>query len=309
MFGVKRYNYESFSKDLLMRDILLDRIGGPSAGERAPQFDARTLEGEEISLEDYRGERNVVLTFGSATCPFTVASIGGLNELYSRYNSEDVEFLFCYVREAHPGERLPAHESEDDKERAADLFRREENVEIPILVDDLKGSIHRKYGTLPNATYIIDKSGRVAFRSLWTRPQVIQEALDELLERQSDRGVEHVVVHGGEDTTMPSAAAMLHTHRALRRGGRQALGDFEREMGMPGRVAVTTSRMARPIAENPGKSVLIAGVTAGVILGGILLGRYLRERRFRMRTPYDIESMGIPRRRKRGEGDYEAVGI
>lgn len=308
MFGIKRYNFESFTRDLLLKDILLDRIGGPSAGERAPQFDAPTLDGNEISLSDFRGEKNVVLTFGSATCPFTAASIGGMNKLYEKYRDEGVEFLFCYVREAHPGERLPAHETDEEKERAAELFRDEEEAEMPIVVDDLSGAIHRKYGKLPNATYIIDKSGRVAFRSLWTRPEVIDEALQDLLERQNERGVEHAVVHGGQDKSMPSASAMLHTHRALKRGGKQAMRDFAREMGMPGRAAIHTSRVARPIAENPVKSALIVSATAGVIVGGFLLGRYLRERRFRTRTPYDIESLGVPRRRT-GQGDYEAVGI
>jgi peroxiredoxin len=308
MFGIRRYNFESFTKDLVLRDILLDRVSGPSAGERAPQFEGRTLDGEEIALRDYLGEKNVVLTFGSATCPFTTASIGGMDELYEKYGRDDVEFLFCYVREAHPGERLPAHESEEEKQRAAELFRREENFEIPVLVDDLKGTIHRKYGTLPNATYIIDKSGRIAFRSLWTRPAVIEEALQELLERQSERGVEHALVHGGEDRTMPSSAAMLHTHRALKRGGRQSIKDFEREMGVPGRVALHASRVARPVAEHPGRSALIAAGTVSAIIGGILLGHYLRERRFRMRTPYDIESRGMSQRRS-GQGDYEAVGI
>ena len=106
MFGFRRYNYDRFTKDLLVQDILLDRWGGPAAGERAPDFHAPTLDGEEIALGDYRGEKNVVLTFGSATCPFTATSIAGLNELYAAHRHEDVEFLFCYVREAHPGERL-----------------------------------------------------------------------------------------------------------------------------------------------------------------------------------------------------------
>jgi peroxiredoxin len=307
MFGAKEYNYEAFTKDLLAKDVLLDQFTGPEPGERAPDFTLQTLDGEEISLHDYRRDANVVLTLGSATCPFTAASIGGLGELYEKYKGQDVAFLFVYVREAHPGERLPSHKSMDAKLNAADIFRREEEIQMPVLVDNLKGGIHRKYGSLPNPTYIVDKSGRVAFRCLWTRPSVINEALQELLERQRDRDVDHAIVHSGEDTSMPSVYAMLHAFRALERGGAKSIRDFRREMGVPGKVAVTASRMLEPVSSNPGKAFAAVGITAGVVVGGILLGRFLRERRFR--TPYDIERHGMPRRKRGDRGDYEAVGI
>ena len=95
----------------------------------------------------------MLLTFGSATCPLTLGSIAGLNNLYEKYRGDNVEFLFVYVREAHPGEDLPAHESIDDKFRAAQMLRDEEELKMPVLVDDLRGSVHRKYGKLPNPSY------------------------------------------------------------------------------------------------------------------------------------------------------------
>ena len=63
---------------------------------------------------------------------------------------------------------------------------------------------------------------------------MIADALDELLERQEERGVDHAVVHGGEDVTMPSLKSFFHVHRALQRGGKKAIDDFSREMGSPG---------------------------------------------------------------------------
>jgi peroxiredoxin len=307
MFGLKKYNYEGFTRDLLIKDVVVDKIGGPKPGHRAPDFEGRTLEGDRVRLADYRGEKNVVLTFGSATCPFTAGSIGGMNELQEEYNDEDTQFLFVYTREAHPGEKLPAHRSMQDKIYAAEKFRDEEDVAMPIVVDELEGSIHRKYGKLPNPTYIIDKSGRVAFRSLWTRPGVVEDALEQLLERQQERGVEHAVVNGGEDTTMPSTYAMLHTYRALERGGRRSIHDFRRELGLPGRVAVMGSRIAEPMAMNPGRTIASAAITAGVITAGVLIGRALRSRRLRSRQPYSFERYR-PERGMTGT-DYEAVGI
>src|SRR6185437_9889243 len=90
MFGFHRYNYERFHKDEFMKDAARHLFGrGPETGDKAPDFEARTLEGDKVQLSDFRGEKNVVLTFGSSTCPFTAASIGGLNDLYEDFSGDD----------------------------------------------------------------------------------------------------------------------------------------------------------------------------------------------------------------------------
>ncbi len=310
MFGFSPYNYKRFTRELL-KDMACSKVlAGPESGDRAPDFEGRTLDGDKIRLSDYRGEKNVVLTFGSATCPMTAGSIPGMNKLYEQYNGDDVQFLFVYVREAHPGEEIPAHEEMDDKVRAAEILREEEGIEMPILVDELRGTIHRRYGKLPNPTYLIDKAGRVAFRCLWTQPGVVEDALQELLERQRERGVEHAVVKGGEDRSMPMSYAVIHSYRALERGGDQSLADFRRSMGLPGRAVLAASRVVRPVAMNPGKAVAAVALTAGALTAGLLAGRKLRQRRRRHDMPYDIHE-GLIRRRGAATGtdDYEPVGI
>jgi peroxiredoxin len=310
MFGFKPYNYTSFSKDLLLKDVTTSKMaaGGPRPGDRAPDFEGRSLDGDLVSLRDFKGEQNVVLTFGSVTCPMTAGAIRGLNDLYDHYKNDDVQFLFVYVREAHPGDDLPAHKTLEEKIAGAELLREEEDVEMPILVDDLKGSIHKKYGKWPNATYVIDTSGRVAFRSLWSRPPQIEAALQELLERQKERDVEHAIVNGGEDTSMPVARSMLHTYRALERGGDKSIEEFRLALGVPGRLAVATSRVAEPIALYPGRVALGALLAGGVIAGALYAGHKLREKRLQSRSPYDLHE---PTRRRTPPtgGDYEAVGI
>jgi hypothetical protein len=39
---------------------------------------------------------------------------------------------------------------------------------MPLLVDDLKGTVHRAYGEMPNMVYIIDKQGKVVYKAMWT---------------------------------------------------------------------------------------------------------------------------------------------
>lgn len=311
MFGLisSEYNYTQFTRDKMARDFsnrVFDR--GPKPGQRAPEFSARSLTGDSIQLSDYRGGKNVVLTFGSATCPMTAGSIGGMNDLCERYRGEDVEFFFVYVREAHPGDEIPAHESMNAKVRAAQILEAQENVEMPILVDDLKGSIHGKYGKLPNPTYVIDKSGRIAFRTQWTQAGVVEEALRQLLKIQQERGVDHAVVLGGEDRSVPISYQVLYSYRALQRGGRKAIADFEQSMGLGGRMMVAGSRLAGPVIENPGKSVAVAAMAVGVVAVALYAGRALRSRRLASRNPYDRYVFETPPNENRGT-DYPAVGI
>jgi peroxiredoxin len=304
MFGNARYNYPEFKKTMLAK-ISEQQFGdAPEPGDRAPDFELRTIDGDKVHLNDYRGDWNVVLTFGSATCPLTASSISGLRDLYEDYLEDDVEFLFVYVREAHPGEELRPHKNMADKVHAAEVLREEEELEMPVLVDDLGGKVHRKYSGQPNPTFLIDKSGRVAYRQLATNAADLGEAIDELLERQSERGLEHAVVHGGQSDTMPALKPMLYAHRALERGGPRAISNFRNELGFPGRMAVAGGRVARPVAEHPATSVATVVAVAGVLGLGFWLGKELRQRRFN-RTPYDYPDY----RRGSNLSDYEAVGI
>ena len=126
------------------------------------------------------------------------------------------------------------------------LLRDQEQIEFPVLIDELGGEVHRRYGALPNASFLIDKSGRVAYRSLASHSGSLGAALEELLERQKERGVHHAVVHGGEDAISPSLKTFLNAYRAIERGGYDAMVNFRGELGIPGRVVLRGGRMARP---------------------------------------------------------------
>jgi hypothetical protein len=76
--------------------------------------------------------------------------------------------VFIYTREAHPGEKVLHHDSPARKLASARLLRDETGIRRPILVDDLAGTVHRGYGSMPNMTWVIDRRGRVAYRAAWT---------------------------------------------------------------------------------------------------------------------------------------------
>jgi peroxiredoxin len=307
MFGFTRYNYDRFRREMLQNDAADRWSRAPEPGDEAPGFELRSLAGDVVKLSDFKNSRNVVLTFGSATCPQTAASIGGLRSLAREFPASEVAFLFIYVREAHPGAELPPHHSIADKARAAMLLREQEHIDFPILIDELGGEVHRRYGALPNASFLIDKSGRVAYRSLASHGSSLGAALEELLERQKERGVHHAVVHGGEDAITPSLKTFLNAYRAIERGGYDAVINFRGELGFPGRVVLRGGRMARPITEHPAITITTAvGVVAAIGLG-LWAGHALRNRRFN-RKPYDAYRKFEKHSRSDGD-DYTAIGI
>lgn len=306
MFGFGTYNYEHFSRRLL-QELANASFPGPEPGDRAPDFKAATLEGETLRLEDFRGKKNMLLLFGSATCPMTAVSIGRINQLYDRFRGDDVEFLFIYVREAHPGERIRAHRSNGEKREAAHTLRDEEELVMPVLVDDLRGSIHRMYSGLPSPAFLIDKAGRVAFRARWARPEGIESAIERLLELQHERGVDHVVVNGGQDLAIPLSYRALSSYRALERGGERSLREFREALGLPG--SGLHREPGKSLIERPGRIVAVSALTAAVLVGGLYAGYELRRRRLGLaRNPYRAYEKEKIRDTETGE-DYGAVGI
>jgi len=111
-----------------------------------------------------------------------------LEAIAGEFGARGVQSVFLYVREAHPGEILPQHDSFERKLAHAAEFKRLFDVRRPILVDDLAGSAHRAFGRLPNMTYVLSSSHTVVYRSAWTDSPSIRFALDYLLGVQDRRG-------------------------------------------------------------------------------------------------------------------------
>jgi hypothetical protein len=93
--------------------------------------------------------------------------------------------VFVYTREAHPAEIVPPHKSIEDKLACARLLRDETGIRRPILVDDLAGTAHRRYGLMPNMTWVIDRGGQVAYKANWTSAANVEAFLVRLLAASS----------------------------------------------------------------------------------------------------------------------------
>jgi hypothetical protein len=139
---------------------------GLKAGDQHRDMDLYTLDGSKVRLSDYLGSKPLVLETGSMTCPMYAQSADPMQDLIRKYPNLDC--LLLYVREAHPGGRRPQHRSLEDKIGAACQTKQRYHEETrPILVDDLNGSAHRYFGSMPNSIFIIAPDGKVISRSIW----------------------------------------------------------------------------------------------------------------------------------------------
>ena len=201
-FGPEYYDFKTFD--------------GPEPGDRAPGFEATVLNGETVELSDFRGNW-VVLETGSITCPITDSKVHAMDELQKQF--KDVLFILLYTREAHPGEHYDAHESFEEKLERAREFANEYDIERSVLVDDIEGTVHRKYGGMPNSVHIIDPTGKVVMRGDWNNLKKVEEVLET---RDESRVYEHDIYRGRPALFTPKKGAI----RVLWNAGPRAVWDF-----------------------------------------------------------------------------------
>jgi len=128
---------------------------GPNAGQVAPAFILKDLDGIYVRLEELQGDI-VWLVFGRTTCPHCRAKVPILNSLVD----EGEKVFFIYIRQ--------------DTDTVG-RFVRENNIKYGTLLDT-DGSVARRYGVkgVP-ACYIIDDKGQVIYsanqygQSIWSQ--------------------------------------------------------------------------------------------------------------------------------------------
>lgn len=185
------------SKATLLQGLFRQEIGslkpGPELNEAVPNFVLNTVAGDqEFSLEKHIGKKPLILIFGNFTCgPFRMAS-GDVEKLYERYSSK-AEFALVYVREAHPtdGWHMPSNDRHEVKlaqprtleERGgvASTCQAKLGLKMPMLVDTIDDYVGTNYSGMPSRLYLIDRQGRVAFKSgrgpFGFKPAELEQAL------------------------------------------------------------------------------------------------------------------------------------
>lgn len=165
------YNYKHFKP----RYYIFDEFLGPRLGEKALDFSARTLDGKAVHLSQFFG-KPIVLETGSITCPVFTGKIERMNQFVKQYSN--TQFVVLYVRESHPGTRISGHSTEEEKVSNAKRLKEETGDNRLILVDDLEGTAHKKYGLFPDMVYVIDHDGTVVCRARWNDLDALGNVLE-----------------------------------------------------------------------------------------------------------------------------------
>jgi Iodothyronine deiodinase len=102
--------------------------------------------------------------------------VPALNRLYREYGDR-VQFYVVYIEEAHPIDAwqvsdnlkddvlVATTKTADERYRAAGLCVTKLGIELPALVDEPDNRVERAYTAWPDRLYVIDRDGRVAFKS------------------------------------------------------------------------------------------------------------------------------------------------
>ena len=96
--------------------------------------------------------------------------------MYARYSSL-IDFCAVYIREAHPGDGWSMESNEragikiaqpttaDERTKVASQCCASLDMAMPLLVDTIDDSVNRAYSGFPDRLYLIDRDGRVAYKS------------------------------------------------------------------------------------------------------------------------------------------------
>jgi len=121
---------------------------GPRVGFRAPGFAVPTLDGQNLSLADYRG-KVVMINFWATWCIPCRVEMPSMENLYEKYRGNGFEILAV---------------SGGESKSVVQPFIKNLQLSFPILLDE-EFEVHGKYevSAIPS-TFLVDKSGVITHR-------------------------------------------------------------------------------------------------------------------------------------------------
>ena len=255
------YRYPRFRRGNLIEDMAFR--GGPFPGQPMPDFDLPTTEGGRLRKRDFVGRRPLLIACTSITCPMAATMGPGLGRLHAEFGDR-VACAELYVREAHPGERYPQPETLDQKLQHAQAYESVHGVPWPVAVDGADGDLHRALDPRPNAAYLMDAEGNVAFRALASNDErVLRQGLRALVSGAP------LPIGQREPRVVPALKAIGVMREVLDLAGQRAARDVRREL--PG--AYPLLRLATLFRPLPPLGRGIAAVATGLLgLAAMLIG-------------------------------------
>jgi len=116
----------------------------------APDFQLTSLDGEQVSLADYRGKKKVVVSFWASWCGPCRLELPALAKFYQRHQADANRFEVLAI-------------SSDEDPRDALKFVTKAKLPFPVLMDSTS-LVGEKYGaSVIPMMFIIDENGKVIY--------------------------------------------------------------------------------------------------------------------------------------------------
>ena len=119
-----------------------------------------------------------------------------LNKLYRDYRDR-AAFHVVYIQEAHPIDAwqdddnlkddvlVKSTTTEEERAEIAGICLAKLSIELPALLDDPDNRVERAYTAWPDRLYVIDRDGRIAYKSaagpFGFKPAAVEGALKRLM--------------------------------------------------------------------------------------------------------------------------------
>lgn len=154
-----------------------------------------------------------------------------MNAIAQEFAPQGVGSVFIYTHEAHPGEYYPHLTSMEQKMRHARDLRDVLGVSRPILVDALDGACHRAYGSMPNMSWIFNRSGLPVYKSDWTDAASVRNAVEYFLSVGQRRKAGEKLVPFHVERLDYRNQDRKAFYQGLERSGPKAVAEFRQVFG------------------------------------------------------------------------------
>lgn len=147
---------------LVLAVLMLGACAKSSAveiGEKAPDFSLPDINGQQVSLSDFKGKA-MILNFFASWCPPCRQEVPDFIELQASYGGEDFTVLGIALVNA----------------KDARNFASQMGINYPVLVDD--ESVSNLYGPIRSipTTFIVNKDGNIVKMYIGFRPKRVFES-------------------------------------------------------------------------------------------------------------------------------------
>lgn len=153
-------------------------VSGPAPEFTLPLLGKNGDGATKVALRELRAKRPVVLIFGSITCPPFRSQLDGIDEVHKEFKDR-AEFLFVYIREAHPDSvlavvgsdglesllKIPQPTDAATRASSAGFCRRTIKLSMPIAVDGIDNAVGKAYAGWPNRMVVVGMDGNVMYAS------------------------------------------------------------------------------------------------------------------------------------------------